>query len=160
MPRYQDELCGRPVNHKGIHFRQSRMEKDRLRYYQKTNKPNKRVYNVRDRCGYIIKAVEMSWTSSKKREIQRRMLFGLLKQAYGCTDCSYREDPVALDWDHIPGTTKKHNITSLLGRHDSKALWDERLKCEVVCANCHRIRTAQRKTVGAVDQKNDYFAES
>jgi hypothetical protein len=62
----------------------------------------------------------------------------------GCIDCGYRENPVALSFDHLPGTVKVRDIKSgqQLGW---QALLDEIAKCEVVCMNCHVIRTSERR---------------
>lgn len=61
----------------------------------------------------------------------------------GCADCGYSAHPAALDFDHRPGTTKVRDIKS--GRQLGwQALMDEIAKCDVVCANCHRIRTVNR----------------
>lgn len=61
----------------------------------------------------------------------------------GCTDCGYNTHWAALDFDHLPGTVKVRDIKAgqQLGW---KALLAEIAKCEVVCANCHRIRTVSR----------------
>ena len=65
------------------------------------------------------------------------------KLARGCADCGYDEHPAGLDFDHVTGT-KKMNLSSVksLG-----AAYEEAKKCEVVCANCHRVRTAIRTGV-------------
>jgi hypothetical protein len=50
-----------------------------------------------------------------------------------------------LDFDHIKD--KKYNISRMI--HDGfswKAIKKEVEKCEVVCANCHRVRTHYRLT--------------
>lgn len=61
----------------------------------------------------------------------------------GCTDCGYAGHPAALDFDHLPGTEKVRDIKS--GKQLGwAALQAEVAKCEVVCANCHRIRTVTR----------------
>ena len=62
----------------------------------------------------------------------------------GCVDCGYNEHPAALDFDHLPDTNKVRDIKSgqQLGW---AALQEEIAKCEVVCANCHRIRTSERR---------------
>jgi len=70
-----------------------------------------------------------------------RALIAEYKLAHGCTDCGYRGHPAALDLDHLPGFEKRANVGRLLGR---EAILAELAKCEVVCANCHRIRTGQR----------------
>jgi hypothetical protein len=66
------------------------------------------------------------------------------KMERGCTDCGYNAHPSALDFDHRPGTEKCFNIMSKGISMSSEKLWDEVAKCEVVCANCHRIRTTER----------------
>jgi hypothetical protein len=62
--------------------------------------------------------------------------------ARGCTDCGYRTHPEALDFDHVDG--KRFTISRAVAHS-----WDDLLaeidKCEVVCSNCHRVRTAQRR---------------
>jgi hypothetical protein len=68
------------------------------------------------------------------------------KLSRGCADCGYNEHHAALDFDHRPGTRKVRDIKSgqQLGWD---ALQDEVAKCDVVCANCHRIRTFRRREV-------------
>ncbi len=57
-----------------------------------------------------------------------------------CTDCGEWLPPECMDLDHVRGT-KRWNIASAKARSFT-ALQLEILKCEVVCANCHRKRTA------------------
>lgn len=73
----------------------------------------------------------------------KREYVGALKLERGCTDCGYAAHPAALDFDHLPGTIKVRDIKQgqQLGW---QALLNEIDKCEVVCANCHRIRTYER----------------
>lgn len=62
-----------------------------------------------------------------------------------CTDCG-ESDPIVLEFDHLPGFEKKFNVsTAVTGSTRSwSAILAEIAKCEVVCANCHRRRTASR----------------
>lgn len=61
----------------------------------------------------------------------------------GCVDCGYKAHHSALDFDHKPGTVKVRDI-----KRGQQFGWlellDEIAKCDVVCANCHRIRTYNR----------------
>jgi hypothetical protein len=61
----------------------------------------------------------------------------------GCTDCGFKGHHAALHFDHLPGHEKVRDIKSG-GQLGWQALLDEIAKCEVVCANCHAIRTWQR----------------
>ena len=57
-----------------------------------------------------------------------------------CADCGGTFDPVCMDFDHRPGVTKRFNV-STIGRHSRSTLLAEIAKCDVVCSNCHRLRT-------------------
>jgi hypothetical protein len=74
----------------------------------------------------------------------------MIKLERGCADCGYDEDPVALDFDHIGGT-KLSAVSRMLNQAIDRIL-DEIEKCEVVCANCHRIRTHARRA-GSVQRE-------
>lgn len=67
-----------------------------------------------------------------------------IKIAAGCTDCGFAGHPSALDFDHIDPATKVANVSSLIRRRPWIQVAAEIAKCEVVCANCHRIRTYLR----------------
>ena len=60
-----------------------------------------------------------------------------------CADCGGRFHFSAMDFDHLPGQTKLLSIGSGLATGNRK-LRAEMAKCEVVCANCHRVRTWTR----------------
>jgi hypothetical protein len=63
----------------------------------------------------------------------------------GCADCGYREHPAALEFDHRPGEEKLFNIGEQMGNRSMDVLWAEIAKCDVVCSNCHNIRTHTRR---------------
>jgi hypothetical protein len=63
-----------------------------------------------------------------------------------CTDCGRTFVPAAMHWDHLPGTAKVNNLGDLGRRWSRKAVLDELKKCELVCANCHAIRTVRRRS--------------
>jgi hypothetical protein len=49
-----------------------------------------------------------------------------------------------MDFDHVG--EKQKEISGLIFTHSTRRLVAEIDKCEVVCANCHRVRTYQRLT--------------
>ena len=66
-----------------------------------------------------------------------------LLKAYPCSDCGGTFPPECMDFDHVRGTkrftmAKSYNVTMIERRQ-------ELAKCELVCANCHRIRTHQQR---------------
>jgi hypothetical protein len=56
-------------------------------------------------------------------------------------DCG-ETDPLVLEFDHLGD--KSFNIAKGIRDHSWQSVLDEIRKCEVVCANCHRRRTALR----------------
>lgn len=61
-----------------------------------------------------------------------------------CADCGICFPPYVMDFDHINGD-KEFNIANAVGRgYSNKRILLEIDKCDIVCANCHRIRTFNR----------------
>jgi hypothetical protein len=64
-----------------------------------------------------------------------------------CTDCKNKFPICCMDFDHRIGTKKEYNVASMFAHHYSRELIEKELaKCDLVCANCHRIRTRDRRT--------------
>jgi hypothetical protein len=61
-----------------------------------------------------------------------------------CVDCGKTYHPVQMDFDHRPGTVKLFTIGATNSSRSFDAVRAEIAKCDVVCANCHRIRTWNR----------------
>lgn len=80
-----------------------------------------------------------------KREFKRSRSDWLrsLKAGRPCTDCGKVLPPEAMQWDHRPGTEKIGDVSTLTGLSMQRIL-DEIAKCDLVCTNCHIMRTASR----------------
>jgi len=63
-----------------------------------------------------------------------------------CADCDRRFDPSVMEFDHRDPTTKARLVTRLAGRVSRARLLEEIAKCDIVCANCHRVRTHARRS--------------
>lgn len=62
-----------------------------------------------------------------------------------CSDCGNKYPSCAMDMDHIRGV-KIANISALAkGTRKLCFLLEELDKCELVCGNCHRVRTHERR---------------
>jgi hypothetical protein len=71
----------------------------------------------------------------------KEMLDTLKRQP--CADCHGIFPPCCMDFDHRDPATKTANVANLLNQKSKTRLLIEVAKCDVVCSNCHRIRTAQ-----------------
>ena len=67
-----------------------------------------------------------------------------LKTKTPCVDCGINYPYYVMDFDHVRG--QKHaNVMELVSTLSKKRIDLEIAKCEIVCSNCHRIRTHMRK---------------
>ena len=67
-----------------------------------------------------------------------------LKTKTPCVDCGINYPYYVMDFDHVRG--QKHaNVMELVSTLSKKKIDEEIAKCEIVCSNCHRIRTHIRK---------------
>jgi len=76
----------------------------------------------------------------KQRQARGRKYLQQIKTEKGCAKCGYNEHPAALDFNHLDPSKKSFNIASCASL--SLNLLDAEIaKCEILCANCHRIHT-------------------
>ncbi len=61
-----------------------------------------------------------------------------------CADCGIQYPFYVMDFDHREGVTKEFALNSVT-RLTREAILREIAKCDVVCSNCHRERTHQRR---------------
>ena len=94
---------------------------------------NKRLTRERDHLARVG-ALE------RNKEYLRR-----LRSRTPCADCGKKFHFSAMDFDHVSGT-KIGCLSELAGaRVRLERLKEEAAKCEIVCANCHRVRTWKRR---------------
>jgi len=75
---------------------------------------------------------------------QKRKEFLAETKSKPCMDCGGSFPTECMDFDHRPGTQKLFGIATAWSVPLPRLL-EEINKCDLVCANCHRIRTYQRK---------------
>lgn len=82
---------------------------------------------------------------------QARQLHILAKKLEigACTDCQLQvttDNFVVFQFDHLDRTTKKHKIADMVKASCTLHDIDQEIaKCELVCANCHTLRTYYRR---------------
>lgn len=75
--------------------------------------------------------------------MERRQKLAEYKLERGCAVCGYRDHPAALHFDHLPGKGKTGTVSQIYKRKWETVL-KEIEKCQILCANCHAIATAER----------------
>ncbi len=87
----------------------------------------------------------------KELSVEIRKLVREVKQEASCADCGYSnaEFPETLDFDHL-GDKKFGLGNAATSAYSIETVRKEMSKCEIVCAICHRIRTAKRKKHGNI----------
>ena len=85
--------------------------------------------------------------NAEKYKSQRkwaREFIARVKSLSQCVDCG-ESDARVLDFDHVHGK-KVGNVSDMAnGSYSIDAIKKEIRKCEVRCANCHRIKTIERR---------------
>lgn len=74
-----------------------------------------------------------------RREDRRKLLDSLKDRP--CADCGKKYPPYVMEFDHL--RDKRFQISPMWSV-GLKRLMEEVDKCEVVCSNCHAIRTHNR----------------
>lgn len=88
---------------------------------------NKRQYLDRNVRSYM-----------KRRELVRQM------KSRACADCGIQYPFYVMDFDHREGESKEYELNRI-DRMTTWAILSEIKKCDVVCSNCHRVRTYKRR---------------
>jgi hypothetical protein len=88
---------------------------------------NKRQYLNRNARSYL-----------KRRELVRQM------KSRPCADCGVQYPYYVMDFDHREGEIKEYELNRI-DRMTLRAIMCETQKCDIVCSNCHRVRTYERR---------------
>ena len=91
------------------------------------------------------------WTPGKSPYIERKRAHWRASAAMldklcdvPCADCGRRFLPCVMQFDHRDPATKKFTISRSRTRAHATLL-AEVAKCDIVCTNCHRVRTYERR---------------
>ena len=94
-------------------------------------------YTPQQRASYYDRVIKPRFHKRKDR-LRRYM------ERRGCDTCGYNKHHSALQWDHRiprhedPTATK---VGNMIATNSLKKIFEELRKCDLLCANCHAIRT-------------------
>ena len=110
---------------------------DRIANAEKWNKENP------------LRVKEIQAKSKRDIYIRNRNYVKNIKENGACADCGNKFHFAAMDFDHLKDKT--FNVSHLVKNDYSiKKIEEEIAKCDLVCSNCHRIRTHERmETAGS-----------
>ena len=130
LPKPIDEF---PIKHKARGTRGTRCRLCRSLY-------GKRHYQL-NRDAYLARAKAQRANGGRSNSYWSYLMDYL--RTHPCVDCG-ETDPIVLQFDHRDGTAKVGPVGVMVNRASWAALFAEIDKCDVRCANCHRLRTAQQ----------------
>lgn len=97
-------------------------------------KAARRKHYLKNKAQYIKNSIDARKARRNKTDELKKV---------PCMDCKRKFPPYVMDFDHREGTDKVANVSLLVTVSWPKML-EEIKKCDIVCANCHRIRTHDR----------------
>lgn len=105
-------------------------------------RPCRKAYGREHYLANRTRYIEQARVQTQKLQLERTKYLIEYFVTHPCVDCG-ESDPVVLEFDHL--RDKAFDIGQGLARRRWAAVLAEIEKCEVVCANCHRRRTARRR---------------
>ena len=114
---------------------------DKKKYDKAYGKKNKKRLKDQHKVYYQKNRVRVDALNRKSYDRRKELLNKIKDEP--CLDCKRKFPPCAMDFDHVRGD-KEFTIGPSWATALDKLL-EEIEKCELVCANCHRIRTQKRR---------------
>jgi hypothetical protein len=102
---------------------------------------NRRAYYERNKEKIIART--KAWTIARMERLREIVM---LEKDNPCMDCNKRYHFSVMDFDHREGEIKNSGISALMNnwKVGETGLRKELAKCDLVCSNCHRVRTYNR----------------
>jgi 5-methylcytosine-specific restriction endonuclease McrA len=104
-------------------------------------RPCRAAYHHEHYSANKIRYIAQAAASKQRLRLQRTAWLLDYFAAHPCCDCG-ETDPIVLEFDHL--RDKVFDVAQALPYRNWASILAEIEKCEVVCANCHRRRTARR----------------
>ena len=78
--------------------------------------------------------------SARRVQRSKRQFVDSYKITNGCQSCGFKGHPAALDLHHLNRENKVDGVCRLVQSRSLEVIKMEMEKCEILCANCHRIK--------------------
>ena len=128
--------CGKTFPESSFHVKRGSKRHSQCKYCKRA--AIKKHYE-NHKSKYIAKALVFNKKAKKKLVAEINEIKNV-----PCADCGAKYPPYVMDFDHRCGTRKLSNVADLVRNFCAKRALAEIEKCDVVCSNCHRIRTHNR----------------
>ena len=105
-----------------------------------TNEYSKAHYKL-----YKHDYIERSRKNTKKYREEGRNLIYEFKLGNPCTSCG-ETNPIVLEFHHLDPKTKRNDVSNMATHgYSVESIEKEIEKCIILCANCHRKKTAKQQ---------------
>jgi len=156
VPVHKNRRMGNPINEKPLNFGDIGKECKVCRIVK--HEDNFTLLKKGVRHSYCKSCLRQKNLEYNRKNPGRRSpsssLLIELKNSSNCMECGKSYPHYIMDFDHVKGE-KRYNL-SQIRNHSLQTVKREIEKCDIVCVNCHRVRTYNRK----VNSKNLNCPES
>lgn len=124
----------------------ARTREDVLSYHQAYYRAHPEKFNqpeARERQKQWAKDNAQRVRDAAARNRAKKRQIVLDAKAVPCLDCGVSYPSRVMEFDHVRGE-KLGNVSVLVAKASEQRIRDEIAKCDVVCANCHRLRHIER----------------
>jgi hypothetical protein len=98
---------------------------------------------VKQHESYLRNQDQIKRRSRQSREENREWLESLKRKP--CVDCSGKFHPIQMDFHHRDESTKLFPVGNAITKYGRERILEEITKCDLICANCHRLRHLDRE---------------
>lgn len=137
-------ICGEAKNNDNFYYRnrtKSVLHSQCKDCYTEKRRESWKTYYHKHGSKYRQHAVQRN--RELKASLRNKMLEYLDNKR--CVECGIN-NPIVLEFDHIDPKTKSFSIASGISNTRSwESIMEEIDKCQILCANCHKIKTSKEQ---------------
>jgi hypothetical protein len=99
-----------------------------------------------DELQNLLKEPELKTKKQTNRDsnVKKKQIIDEIK-SQPCADCKNKFPPYVMEFDHLESRNGEPTIAASISKLGIQRLLEEIEKCDLVCANCHKIRTYNRR---------------